>query len=401
MVSLLQINISANHGSTGKIAEQIGRLAIADGWESYIAYGRVAGESQSHLIHIGNMWDERWHGLQTRLFDRHGLASKYATKKLVEKINVIQPDIIHLHNIHGYYLNYPILFDFLSEYGKPVVWTLHDCWSFTGHCAYFDAIGCEKWKTHCANCPLRGSYPSSFLIDGSSRNFDLKKKYFNLPMNLTLVPVSHWLEKLLRQSFLGDNSIKMVYNGIDLSNFHPSHATKINSAYGKTIVLGVASVWEKRKGLSDLIKLSEHDDLLVVLIGLNDSQLKNLPSNVVGLKRTSDQQELAEYYSSADVFVNPTYEDTFGLVNVEAMACGTPVVTYNTGGSPESLTEETGIVVPKGDVEGLYSAIKSIIGKSPTEKEEQRRLCVERAKEFDAKVRYEEYINLYEKLLSR
>ena len=398
---MLQINISANHGSTGKIAEQIGRLAIADGWESYIAYGREAGESQSHLIHIGNMWDERWHGVQTRLFDRHGLASECATKKLVEKINVIQPDIIHLHNIHGYYLNYQILFDFLSEYGKPVVWTLHDCWSFTGHCAYFDAIGCEKWKTHCANCPLRGSYPSSFLIDGSSRNFELKKKYFNLPKNLTLVPVSHWLEKLLRQSFLGDHYINMIYNGIDLTNFRPYLAAKIHSAYGKTIVLGVASVWEKRKGLSDLIKLSEHDDLLVVLIGLNDSQLKNLPSNVIGLKRTSDQQELAEYYSSADVFVNPTYQDTFPTVNLEAMACGTPVVTYNTGGSPESLTEETGIVVPKGDVEGLYSEIKSIIGKSPAEKEEQRRLCVERAKEFDAKVRYEEYINLYEKLLSR
>lgn len=398
---LLQINISANHGSTGKIAEQIGRLAIADGWESYIAYGREAGESESKLIHIGNMWDERWHGLQTRLFDRHGLASKYATKKLVEKINVIQPDIIHLHNIHGYYLNYPILFDFLSEYGKPVVWTLHDCWSFTGHCAHFDAIGCEKWKTHCANCPLRGSYPSSFLIDGSSRNFELKKKYFNLPKNLTLVPVSHWLEKLLRQSFLGDHYINMIYNGIDLTNFRPYLAAKIHSAFGKTVVLGVASVWEERKGLSDLIKLSKHDDLQVVLIGLNDSQLKNLPSNVVGLKRTSDQRELAEYYSSADVFVNPTYQDTFPTVNLEAMACGTPVVTYNTGGSPESLTEETGIVVPKGDVERLYSAIKSIIGKSPTEKEEQRRLCVERAKDFDAKVRYEEYINLYEKLLSR
>lgn len=398
---LLQINITANHGSTGKIAEQIGRLAMVDGWESYIAYGREAGESQSHLIHIGNMWDERWHGLQTRLFDRHGLASKCATKMLVEKINAIHPDIIHLHNIHGYYLNYPILFDFLSEYGKPLVWTLHDCWAFTGHCAHFDAIGCEKWKTQCGDCPLRGSYPSSFLIDVSSRNFELKKKYFNLPKNLTLVPVSHWLEKLLRQSFLGDHSIKMVYNGIDLSNFHPSHATKIHSAFGKTVVLGVASVWEERKGLSDLIKLSKHDDLQVVLIGLNDSQLKNLPSNVIGLKRTSDQQELAEYYSSADVFVNPTYQDTFPTVNLEAMACGTPVVTYNTGGSPESLTEETGIVVPKGDVEGLYSAIKSIIGKSPAEKEEQRRLCVERAKEFDAKVRYEEYINLYEKLLSR
>ena len=397
-MKLLQINITANSGSTGRIVEEIGRLAISVGWESYIAYGRAVGESGSKLFHIGNMWDERWHGVQTRLFDRHGLASKKATKGLIAEIDKIHPDIIQLHNIHGYYLNYPILFNYLAKSNIPVVWTLHDCWAFTGHCASFDGIGCVKWKTHCENCPQKRVYPSSFLIDNSKSNFTLKQHYFNMVRNMTIVVVSNWLNAIVEQSFLSKYPINVIFSGIDLNAFNNKGVHRVGSM--TPIILGVASVWNDKKGLSDFVKLSEHEDIQIVLIGVSEEQKRALPYRIKAVCRTNNKKELANFYSSATVFVNPTYEDTFGLVNVEAMACGTPVVTYNTGGSPESLTKETGIVVPKGDVEGLYSAIKSIIGKSPVEKEEQRRLCVERAKEFDAKVRYQEYIHLYEKLLS-
>ena len=399
-MKLLQINITANRGSTGRIAEQIGRMAIVNGWESYIAYGRVAGLSDSKLIHVGGMWDEMWHGVQTRLFDRHGLASKRATRRLIVEIDRIRPDIIHLHNIHGYYLNYPILFEYLAKSEIPVVWTLHDCWAMTGHCAYFDAVGCDKWKIHCDRCPAKKNYPESMLLDNSFENFEKKKHYFNLPDNIIMIPVSYWLEGLLKNSFLKNQKIVTIHNGIDISNFKP-FGRCVLSNITVPIVLGVASVWEKRKGLDDFVSLSYHKDIKVVLVGIDDSTEKRLPRNIICVRKTANQRELAEYYSRADVFVNPTDEDNFPTVNIESLACGTPVVTYNTGGSPESLTKETGIVVPKGNVEGLYSAIKSIIGKSPAEKEEQRRLCVERAKEFDAKVRYQEYIHLYEKLLSR
>lgn len=396
-MNIIQINITDKVGSTGQIVDEIGQLVIAKGWNSYIAYGRKAGLSDSKLIHIGNMVDEYSHGIQSRILDNHGLASRWVTNKFIKSIEMIRPDIVHLHNIHGYYLNYPILFKFLDNLNVPVVWTLHDCWPITGHCAYFDAVNCEKWKTGCYSCPNRRSYPASLFLDRSKKNFEDKRHYFSLLDNLTIVPVSYWLEGIVQESFLKKYPIITIHNGISLDHFKRYESRIISSE--KPVVLGVASVWERRKGFSDFIKLSGHDDLQVVLVGVDKKTQKKLPPNIIGINRTSDQKELAEYYSRADVFVNPTYEDNFPTVNIESMACGTPVVTYRTGGSPESLTEMTGIVVEKGDVDGLYTAIRSILDKSPKEREVQRELCVKRAKEFDYKIRFKEYIDLYEKLL--
>lgn len=394
-MKLFQINITANCGSHGKIAEGIGQLAIKNGWESYIAYGREAKESKSHLFHIGSMLDERWHGVETRLFDKHGLGSKMATKRLLEKMDMIRPDIVHLHNVHGYYLNYPMLFQYIADHNIPTVWTLHDCWAFTGHCAHFEAAGCEKWKTECHDCPILRNYPASFWRDNSRNNYNLKRHYFNISKNLTLVSVSDWLANLVKDSFLSHLPIVTIHNGINLDIFKPTPSTTINCE--RPIVLAVATVWTKNKGIEDVIKLSEHDDIQIVIIGVSKKQKKQLPYNVIGLEKTADQTELAKYYTAANVLVNPTYEDNFPTVNLEALACGTPVVTYDTGGSPESLTKETGAVVAQGDIEGLYHAIKNFV--SLNDKDTLRERCIARASCFDYKNRFQDYFNLYKDIL--
>ncbi len=399
-MKLFQINTTSNWGSTGRIAEEIGQQVIAEGWESYIAYGRHSNDSTSKRIRIGTDWDVFYHVFQTRLFDRHGLASKASTSELIKKIEDISPDIIHLHNIHGYYLNYPILFEYLHKIEIPVVWTLHDCWTFTGHCSHYTYINCERWKNGCYDCPLKKTYPKSCMIDRSEKNFRDKKKWFTLAKNVTLVTVSKWLKDEVMSSFLKYYPVQIIHNGIDIEMFTPLRKKKSELGIDdRFVILGVASVWSPHKGLEDFIKLRQmlgHDSL-IVLIGVNDKQIENLPKGIVGIKRTNSIQELVQYYSIADVFLNPTWEDNFPTTNLEALACGTPVITYRTGGSVEAIDESTGFVVEQGDLESLIAKINIIkrLGKVAYESN-----CRERAvRLYDKKIRYSEYMQLYEGLL--
>ena len=398
MPKLLQVNVVANSGSTGKIAENIGKLAIKNGWESYIAYGRGKPKSSSHLIRIGNNWDMYMHGIQSRLFDNHGLASVGATRRFIEEIERLKPDVIHLHNIHGYYLNYKLLFEYLATINTPVVWTLHDCWSFTGHCAYFDMVKCNKWQSGCKECRFKELYPVSSVFTRSNKNYLIKKKCFTSLNNLILIPVSEWLFQILNSSFMAGVNKRKIYNGIDIELFHPiSNAKNIDT--DKFRILGVANIWEERKGLSDFIKLRSllSDEYIITLVGLNDEQIKKLPKGINGVTRTNGVRELVEYYNVADVLVNPTFEDNFPTVNMEALACGTPVITYRTGGSPEILSEETGIVVEKGNLVELKSAIETI--KNNTKKHYSA-ACRKRAVEkYNKNDRFEEYIELYNELI--
>jgi putative colanic acid biosynthesis glycosyltransferase len=402
MKKLLQINSVVNSGSTGRIAEEIGQTAIAAGWKSFIAYGRNDRPSQSELIKIGNDWDIKMHGFQTRMFDRHGLASKSATKELIGKIKVISPDIIHLHNIHGYYINIEILFNYLRNTSIPIIWTFHDCWPITGHCAYFTFVGCEKWKTQCYNCPQKKNYPSSWVVDRSEKNYNLKKELFTSLPNLTLVPVSNWLSEVLKESYLQHYPLNVIHNGINTDVFKPSTSRHFRSKHGlehKFLLLGVASVWSPRKGLKDFIELSKHlnSDYQIVLVGLSREQIEQLPDNILGIERTESVEELAIMYSEADIVLNLSYEETFGLTTVEGFACGTPGIVYNATASPELIDQSTGLVVEPGDINGLIDAIIQI---EQNGKQSYSDACVNRAHRLYKKEdRYQEYIELYERLL--
>ena len=400
---LLQINVSANWGSHGKIAEGIGEIAMSNGWESYIAFGRFANASQSKLIKIGNKWEQRLHGLATRLFDRHGLASAKATTELVKSIEKINPDIIHLHNVHGYYLNYPVLFKYLSQSGIPVVWTLHDCWAYTGHCPYPILAGCSRWMSHCVPpCPLRKSFLKSWIVDNCRKNFDIKKQCFNSIENLYIVTVSKWLETEVKKSFLRNKNIRCIYNGVDISIFKPTEygmlLMKHKIKKTEKVVLGVASIWEERKGLYDFYRLRQllPSTIRIILIGLSAKQIENLPSGIDGVSRTDSQQELAAYYSMADVYVNPSQAETFGMTTAEAMACGTPAIVYDVTASPELIDEKTGRAVMLGDVKALGNTIIEICDK-PLSPES----CRERVIQFFNKdKRYQDYMKLYEEILN-
>mgnify|MGYP002517621608 FL=1 len=406
MPSLLQINVTANWGSHGRIAEEIGRLAISEGWESFIAYGRGEPSSESNLIKIGGKESMYINALKARLFDNEGLNAKADTERLIKEIDRIKPDIVHLHNIHGYYLHYPTLFNYLKDKNLPTVWTLHDCWTFTGHCSHFELVGCEKWKSGCHGCPQLKEYPKSFGFDGSERNYWLKKEYFTSLQRLTLVPVSEWLGNLLSSSFFGQKDRIVIRNGIDtdIFNLNTSQAeTRLRMGCQPTrhLILGAASVWTKRKGFHDFIKLRNllsEDEFEIMMIGLTKKQIDELPQGIKGICRTNDIHEMAEIYSAADVFVNPTYEDTFPTTNLEALACGTPVVTYDTGGSPEAIDSETGAVVEQGNVRQLKDAVIQIC---QADGDSYRQKCRARAVSlFDKRDRYQDYLRLYDNILS-
>jgi putative colanic acid biosynthesis glycosyltransferase len=402
MVTILQINIVVNYSSTGRTAEGIGKIAICNGWDSYIAYGRHKRTSDSKLIKIGTDWDVKKHVLKTRLLDKHGFGSYNPTKKLIKEIETVKPDIIHLLNIHGYYLNIEVLFKYLQKKDIPVIWTLFDCWAFTGHCTYFDTIGCEKWKNFCFNCPQKSEYPTSWFIDNSKANFSRKRKLFNSIKNMRLVVHSQWLQKLVKQSFLKETPIHVIHNGIDLNTFQYSEKRNFinkRNLNNYKIILGVASEWHQRKGLNDFIELSSLIDkeTRILLIGLSQRQIKSLPDNIIGIERTDSVEELAELYSSATVFVNPTWEDNFPTTNLEALACGTPVITYNTGGSPETISYCTGIIVEKGNIKGLINSINEVFSKG---KIFYHQACINRAEQlFNRDDRFHDYITLFDTVL--
>lgn len=403
-MKLLQINSVVNIYSTGRIVEQIGNVAIKNGWDSYIAYGRDGRESSSKLIKIGNKLDVLIHGIFTRIFDKHGLYSTRATKHLVTQIETIKPDIIHLHNIHGYYINYKVLFDCIIRNQIPVIWTLHDCWVMTGHCTYFTYIGCDKWQKQCLKCPNKHAYPASYLFDNSIDNYLTKKYIFNLPEKMVLVPVSNWLGNIVKHSYFSKYPINVINNGVDIETFYRRSSVSVRKKYslhGKYILLGVATSWGERKGLKDYYKLSEllSDEYQIVLVGLSPKQLKCLPDKIIGIQKTDSVNELAELYSLALSLVNLTYDDNFPTVNIESLACGTPVITYRTGGSPEAISVDTGIVVEQGDISQVIDAIKQITFKGELYYVEN---CRRRAENlYNQYDRYNDYIVLYTKLLNK
>lgn len=409
MKKLLQINpVIRTNTSTGRIMQEIGELAMANGWESYVAYseGRDGVKPcRSKLMSVGGKLDVAFHGLWTRLTDRHGLASWNATRRFVDEIKALKPDVIHIHNIHGYFLNYRILFEFLKDAGIPVVWTVHDCWLYTGHCYHYASVGCEKWRTQCENCPQKKTFPKSIWLDRSRENFRDKKSAFTSVPDMTIVTVSEWMKNEMKDSFLNDCRFQIIHNGIDLNVFAPQPDGKeVREKYGlgdRHIILGLASIWSKEKGWDDFMEMSGmlNDDEVIVMVGVDEKQLERLPKNVVGIRRTENVRQLAELYSAAAAFVNPTWQDNYPTVNLEAIACGTPVVTYRTGGSIEAVTEGTGYIVEQGDVRGLLSSVRKIESEGSSEYTARCRAYA--LAHFRKEDRYADYLQLYQSLLQK
>lgn len=399
-VRVLQINSVCGIGSTGRIATDIHQVLKEQGHESYIAFGRDEPKNCDSVIRIGSKWDVYRHVALTRVFDKHGFGSKRATRAFLREVDKLNPDIIHLHNIHGYYLNVELLFDYLKVADKPVIWTLHDCWAFTGHCSHFDYIGCTKWRTGCFDCPQKEEYPKSVLFDNSRDNFFRKKTAFTGVKNLTIVTPSQWLAGLVGDSFLGDYPVKVINNGIDLSVFKPtpSDFRQRYSLENKFIILGVANVWTEKKGLQYFLELSSYlsSDEVIVLVGLTEKQKADLPSGIIGIKRTNSVEELAEIYSDADVFINLTLEDNFPTTNLEVLACGTPVITFDTGGSAESIDKTCGFIARQGSLDDTLNFIR-IVKKNRKKVYEEN--CLNRARRlYDKKDRFADYISMYERI---
>lgn len=392
-MKILMVNSVCGIGSTGKICVDLAKLIANAGHDCVIAYGRGNAKGYDKTYKITSCLGNKLHFLKSRIFDKHGLGSFAATKKFIKFIKQYNPDVIHLHNIHGYYLNYKILFKFLKTYTGKVVWTLHDMWAATGHCACY--LNCDKWQKGCINCSKLKEYPKA-IFDNSTKNYNLKKEMFCGVPNMTLVAVSKWLHDEVKKSFLKDYPTVIINNGIDLSLFKPTESNfreKYNLV-GKKVLLTVADRWTERKGFYDFLKLADmlDENTKLVMVGLTEDQKNNLPANIVGVTRTENQQQLVEIYSTADLFVNLTYSDNFPTVNLESLACGIPVVTYNTGGSPEMLTEDTGFVVEQGDIDSLF---KIIHGFNKTEEIKQK--CLIQVKNYDKTLRFSEYVKLYEK----
>lgn len=407
MKTLVQINpVLRRSTSTGRIMQEIGELAQQNGWDSYVAYGRGRDgilPCRSHILPVGNVFSTAWHGAATRLFDLHGLASRRATSRFVGRLEVLQPDVVHIHNIHGYFLNYPTFFDYLRRSGVPVVWTVHDCWLYTGHCYYYTYAGCQRWRTGCHDCPQRRQFPASWVVDRSRSNYTRKQAVFTslAPGQLTIVPVSDWIREEMSHSFLRDCNFQVIHNGIDTGVFRPRPTAAVRARYGlgdKHVLLGVASIWSKEKGLDDFIQMSRllRESECIVLVGLRREQLRRLPAGIVGIARTENVEQLAELYAAADAFLNPTWQDNYPTVNLEAISCGTPVVTYRTGGSVEAVTPATGVVVPRGDVRAMLQAARQIGAQGKAACQAACRAYA--LSHFRKEDRYMDYLHLYERL---
>lgn len=403
MVRIVQINGGAK-GSTGKIMMGIADVARAQGHEVMCASpitttNRDAGEDCGYY-RIGTFNSRRLNVALARITGFNGCFAWFETYKLLKKIDEFKPDIIHLHNLHDSYINLSMLFSYIKKHNVPTVWTLHDCWAFTGQCPHFTIVKCDKWKVGCHNCPQYKEYPAS-LYDNTKKMWQLKKKWFTGVKNMTIVTPSEWLAGLARESYLKQYPIEVINNGIDLNVFKPTHSNfreRYEIPAEKHIILGVSFAWGYRKGLDCFVEIAEKlgEQYQIVLVGTDDEIDKNLPHNIISIHRTQNQKELAEVYSAADVFVMPTREENYPTVNMEAIACGTPVVTFDTGESPEMLDDKTGIVVKANDIEATKKAIKDICEKKKCNDEEY---IVAYSKKSDMKKRFAEYIELYANVL--
>ena len=385
-------------GSHGRIMDDLRRAAERAGFTCRIFFsrGKSAG---AHCVRFGDRADVALHGAASRLFDAQALGSRRATLLLLRMLDEFSPDLVHLHNAHGYYLNAPMLFAWLKKKNVPLVWTLHDCWALTGHCSHFVRAGCALWKTGCHDCPLKKEYPASLLLDRSRRNWRWKKAAFTSLPRMTIVTPSKWLSDVVGESFLQGAPRRVIGNGVDLTLFTPGGETeetrrRFGVAPDRKLLLAVAAPFDQRKGFADALEVARltRDEATLIMVGLTREQVESLPGGVIGVERTDGPEELVSLYRAADCLVNPTYEDTYPTVNMEAMACGTPVAAYGVCGCTEQVASPCGASVPVGDARALAGAALALCAEKPA----IAAACREKAeREFDRKKAAEAYLKLY------
>ena len=393
---VVQINTVYNRGSTGKIAYQIQRECTKQGIDNVVAYRYDEGGGNKGTYCISTWLDCHMHNRIAKYTHRIGHYSKMRTARFIRYLEQTKPDVIHIHNLHGAYINVKMLFDYIERHGIKVLWTFHDCWPFTGFCPYFEVAGCNEWQTGCKNC----CYGKTILNKHSAERNLREKQRMVENVDLTIVTPSYWLANIVKQTFYSRFGICVVPNGIDLSVFRP-RKSDFRKQYripdSKYILLGVAADWGVRKGLDVFIGLADRlnsEIFQIILVGTTSAVDEQLPESIISIHRTNDQIELAEIYTAADLFINPTREEVLGMVNIEANACGTPVVTYDTGGSPECISQKSGIVVGYDDIDALEKAILAIQKRRPVSSQE----CVENAGRFDCRDRFRQYVEIYEKI---
>lgn len=392
-MKVLQVNATFGIGSTGKIMSDLSKVITDKGFESYMlcAYSNVKQDNLYVMSKLPYPWNARLNILRMMLTGMNGQSFYNDTKKAIHWIEKINPDIMHIHNIHGDWINIEVLFEFIIQKNIPVLWTFHDCWPFTGRCSHFELAKCQKWKKQCFECKNLSVYPTTIYFDYSYEMYKQKKGLFSKIPQLSIVTPSKWLADYVKQSYFSCRSIDVIHNGIDIKKYKVIESVR-NNKKNKKILLGVANSWSETKGLKDFYKLNEiidHNKYEIMLVGLNDRQLNSLPKSIKGIKRTNSEAELIDLYNEAFVFINPTYQDNYPTTNLEAMSCGTPVITYNTGGCSESINNTTGFVVEQGDIEGLYRIVRSMANIDYIE-------CSRVAKSYcDKNICFEAYIKKY------
>lgn len=401
MKKLVQINTVCNN-STGQIMHDIQEEAVEQGYDAISFVGRRKVYKDLKCEKFGNPISFWSHVVLNTLFDCQGYGSYFATKKLIRRLREEKPDIIHLHNLHGYYLHLPLLFRYLkAEFRGRLFWTFHDCWPFTGHCPHFVIAECDRWKTKCCKCPQKKSYPISLFFDSSYKNYENKKRMFTSVKDLTIITPSEWLGELAKESFFKGFNVQVVNNGIDTDIFSPcldnQKARKILNKYNipdnRKILLGVAGIWESRKGLDKFIGLSDlvDDSYIIVLVGLSKRRIKSMPNNIIGIEHTENKADLAVLYSMAHIFINPSMEESFSLVTVEAMACGTPVIALGTSAVKELVDADCGIILQENSVENYMEAVREIETKNLS-----RELIAQKALRYSKECMTKKVLELYE-----
>ncbi|MEG1300386.1 MAG: glycosyltransferase [Erysipelotrichaceae bacterium] len=399
-MKIAQINVTYGKASTGRTCKELSDFLTSKG-VNVVTFSASCGKKYKENKIFESKISRLKHLMLSRITGLEGYYSFGATKKLVKELLNFNPDIVHLRILHGSYLNYGYLYKKIREMKIPVVWTMHDCWAYTGKCAYYSNLNCFKWKdATCSKCPAKKQYPESLFFDFSNYMYKRKNELFNSISDLHIVTVSDWLKCEVEQSYLNQFDIRRIYNWIDLDVFQPRESNKLKLKYpNRFIILGVASAWSSRKGIDKFIELSKYlaDNYLIILIGKCNVRLPN--KRIVSVDNISSKNELSEYYSLANVFINFSEEETFGKVAAEAISCGTPVITNSNTANPEIIDNRCGIVLKNGNMEEVLEAIKKI---ESNKKLFYSNACVKRAnKLFNKSINCELYYSLYLDLIDK